>query len=142
MKNNDKIPAGNPFKVPGNYFEAVTRKIISYTVENQREIKKPGFYLKLRPYLAVAASVAVLAILSYTGIKLFPPRNVSLSLSGISVEEYSETLLNDIDLLTLEEIAALPGLPQDQENQFVDKKDIIEYLMLENIDINEIHDQL
>jgi hypothetical protein len=51
-------------------------------------------------------------------------------------------LLNDIDLLTLEEIAALPGLQRDQENQFVDKKDIIEYLMLENIDINEIHDQL
>jgi len=142
MKNNDKIPAGNPFKVPGNYFEEVNRKIISSTVENQREIKKPGLYLKLRPYLAVAASVAVLAILSYTVIKLFPPRNESLSLSGISVEEYSETILNDIDLLTLEEIAALPGLPRDQEDQFIDKKDIIEYLMLENIDINEIRDQL
>ena len=142
MKNNDKIPAGNPFKVPGNYFEEVNRKIISSTVENQREIKKPGLYLKLRPYLAVAASVAVLAILSYTVIKLFPPRNESLSLSGISVEEYSETILNDIDLLTLEEIAALPELPGDQDDQFIEKKDIIEYLMLENIDINEIRDQL
>jgi hypothetical protein len=84
MKNNDKIPAGNPFKVPGNYFDEVNRKIISSTVENQHEIKKPGLYLKLRPYLAAAASVAVLA-LSYED-KAFSARNESLSLSGISVE--------------------------------------------------------
>jgi hypothetical protein len=142
MKSIDKIPAGNPFKVPENYFEEVTGKIISSTVENQSEIKKPVFYLKLRPYIAIAASVAVMLVLSYTGIKLFPPRDKSLSLSGISVEEYSESILNDIDLLTLEEIAEFPRLPGEQDDQFIDTKDIIEYLMLENIDINEIRDQL
>ncbi len=140
MRNIDKIKKGNPFKVHDNYFEQVNRKIISLTVENTREIKKPGFYVKLRPYIAVAASAAVLAILSYTTTKLFSHEDASFSPSGISTEMYSETMLNDIDLLTLEENAALSGLPG--ENQYIDKKEIIDYLILENIDINEINDQL
>jgi hypothetical protein len=39
MKNIDKIPEGNPFKVPNNYFEEVNRKIISSTVENQYRLQ-------------------------------------------------------------------------------------------------------
>lgn len=140
MKNSDKIPEGNPFKVPENYFEEMNSRIISSTVENQDGNKKQGFYVMLRPFLAIAASVAVLAILSYTGIKLFSPSNESLSLSGIPVEEYSETILNEIDLLTLEENAVLTGMPG--LGPIIDKKDIIDYLLLENIDINEIQEQL
>jgi hypothetical protein len=140
MKNSDKIPEGNPFKVPENYFEEMNSRIISSTVENQDGNKKQGFYVMLRPFLAIAASVAVLAILSYTGIKLFSPRNESLSLSRIPVEEYSETILNEIDLLTLEENAVMTGMPG--LGPIIDKKDIIDYLLLENIDINEIQEQL
>jgi hypothetical protein len=140
MKNSDKIPEGNPFKVPENYFEELNSRIISSIVENQDRNKKQGLYVRLRPFLAIAASVAVLAILSYTGIKLFSPLNESLSLSGIPVEEYSETILNEIDLLTLEENAVLTGVPG--LGPIIDKKDIIDYLLLENIDINEIQEQL
>jgi hypothetical protein len=140
MKNSDKIPEGNPFKVPENYFEELNGRIISSTVDHQSGMKKPGLYMKLRLFLAIAASVAVLAILSYTGIKLFSPQNESVSLSGIPVEEYSETILNEIDLLTLEESAALTEIPY--LGPIIDKKDIIDYLLLENIDINEIQEQL
>jgi hypothetical protein len=140
MKNIDKISEGNPFKVPENYFEEVNRKIVSSTIENRPQTKKPGFYLKLRPYIAVAASVAVLSILSYTGIKLFSPRSEALSLSAIGVEEYTETLLNEIDILTLEEKTALIWVSEDEQQ--TDKKDIIDYLLLDNIDINEIQEQL
>ncbi len=140
MKNSDKIPEGNPFKVPENYFEELNDRIISSTIENQYGNKKQRLYFRLRPFLAIAASVAVMAILSYTGIKLFSPRNDSISLSGIPVEVYSGTLLNEIDLLTLEENADLTGMQGLGPN--IDKKDIIDYLLLENIDINEIQEQL
>lgn len=140
MENSDKIPEGNPFKVPENYFEELNDRIISSTIENQDGNNKQGLYIRLRPFLAIAASIAVMGILSYTGIKLFPPRNDSISLSVIPVEEYSETLLNEIDLLTLEENADLTGMPGLGPN--IDKKDIIDYLLLENIDINEIQEQL
>jgi len=140
MNNIDKIPEGNPFKVPENYFEELKGRIISSTVERQDGKKKSGLYLRLRPFIAVAASVAVLAILSYTGIKLFSPRNESLSLSTIPVEEYSEALLNEIDILMLEENALLTGVPEVSTQ--IEEKDIIEYLLLENIDINEIQEQI
>ncbi len=139
MGNSDKIPQGNPFKVPENYFEELNSRIISSTSENQDK-KKPGLYMRLRPFLAIAASVAFLAILSYAGTKLFSHHNEAVSLSGIPVEEYPETILNEIDLLTLEENAVVSGI-QGLESS-LDKKDIVDYLMLENIDINEIQEQL
>lgn len=140
MKTSDKIPQGNPFKVPEKYFEEMNSRIISSTVESRDKKKKPGLYVRLRPFLAIAASVAVLAILSYTGIKLFSPRNEDVSLSWIPVDEYSETILNEIDLLTLEENAVVTGMPGLGLN--IDKKDIVDYLLLENIDIDEIQEQL
>ena len=131
---------GNPFKVPENYFEEVNRKIISATVEYKTEKKEAGLFIKLRPYLAIASSVTVLAILSYAAIKLFSPKNESLLLATIPLEEYSEIILNDVDLLTLEENAALLSIPETIQQ--VDKKEIIDYLLFENIDINEIQEQL
>jgi hypothetical protein len=140
MKNNNKIPEGNPFKVPENYFEELNSKIFASTIEIRDEKKKAGLYMRLRPFLAIAASVAVLAILTFTGEKLFSPRNEYVSLSEIPVEEYSETILNEIDLLTLEENAVLTGVSGLEPD--IDKKDIIDYLLLENIDINEIQEHL
>ena len=102
MKNSDKIPEGNPFKVPENYLEELNSRIIASTVESQDKKKKPWLYVRLRPFLAIAASVALLALLTYTGMNLFSPRNESALLSGIPVEEYPETILNEIDILTLE----------------------------------------
>ena len=140
MKISDKIPQGNPFKVPEKYFEELNSRIIASTVKNQDKKKKPGLYVRLRPFLAIAASVGVLALLTYTGMNLFSPRNEKALLSGIPVEEYPETILNEIDILTLEGNMVLTEIPDMEPG--INKKDIIDYLLLENIDINEIQEQL
>lgn len=140
MKSSNKIPEGNPFKVPENYFEELNSRIITSTAESQDKKKKPGLFVRLKPFLAFAASVAVLTILSYTGTKLFSHGNDSVSLSGIPVEEYSETILNEMDLLTLEENRVLTDVSGPGPD--IDKKDILDYLLLENIDINEIQEHL
>ena len=140
MKTSDKIPQGNPFKVPEKYFEELNNRIIALTVESQDKKKKPGLYVRLRPFLAIAASVAVLALLTYTGMKLFSPRNESALLSGIPVEEYPETILNEIDILTLEGNLILTEIPDIEPG--INEKEIIDYLVLENIDVNEIQEQL
>ncbi|HBC79515.1 MAG TPA: hypothetical protein DEO60_01470 [Bacteroidales bacterium] len=140
MKTSDKIPHGNSFKVPEKYFEELNSRIIASTVENQNKKNKPGIYVKLKPFLAIAASVAVLTLLTYSGMKLFPPRNEAASLSGIPVEEYPEAILNEIDILTLEGNLVLTEIP-DME-PVINEKDIIDYLVLENIDINELQEQL
>ncbi len=140
MKTNFKIPDKNPFKVPENYFEEVNRKIITVTTGDGLQGKHRNAWMPLRQYLAMAASVAVLALLSYTGIKLFSPRGESLSLNRIPSETYSEELVNNIDLIVLEEKAGKLEIPEERPG--VDNQDIIDFLIKENIDINDIYEQL
>jgi len=140
MKNNDIIPEGNPFKAPENYFEELNSRIFSSTVDSRVGIKKLGLYIKMRPFFAIAASVAVLAILTYTGTKLFSPRNEPVSLSGIPVEEFSEVILNEIDLPILEEDLIMTDLPEQEQDIY--ENDLIDYLLLENIEINDIYEVL
>ncbi len=58
----------------------------------------------------------------------------------ISLQEFSESYLNDIDLLTLEEKAGSLTPYEDVPN--VNNTEIIEYLLLENINENEIYELL
>jgi hypothetical protein len=48
--------------------------------------------------------------------------------------------MNDIDIQSLEENAASLVLPEEAPE--VNKTDIIDYLLLENIEINDIYEQL
>lgn len=140
MNNDDKILRGNPFKVPENYFEEVTRNIIASTSGSGRKPEKKGPFAVLRPYLAVAASVAVLAIISYTGFKIFNQSGRNTTLSKIPVEEYSEMILQDIDIMTLEDDLLKADITSDIPD--TDRDAIIDYLEFENIDISLINDQL
>ncbi len=140
MKKINEITGKNPFKVPENYFEEVNRKIISATAGTVPETRKPGLHVRLRPYLAVAASVAVLVLLSYTAVKIFLPVNKTGIIPEISMQEFSESYLNDIDILTLEENADLSLFPEEVPD--ISKSEIIDCLILDNIDINEIYELL
>ncbi len=82
MKNMNKIAGKNPFKIPENYFEDVNRKIISATAGNDKEVKKISLYRRLRPYVAIAASVAGFLLLSYVTLKLLTPVKSSSSAFG------------------------------------------------------------
>lgn len=140
MKTNDKIPEGNPFKVPENYFKEVNRKIISATAGDDLKRTHRIISISIRQFLAIAASVAVLALLTYTGSKLFTPSLESLSLYGTTSETFPEELVNDIDLIVLEEKAVSLDIPQVRTG--MDDQEIIDYLVRENIDINDIYEQL
>jgi hypothetical protein len=122
MKESDKIPGKNPFKVPENYFEDVTRKIISATVEAEistgPEVRKIGLFRRLRPALAIAASVVLLVLLSYTALRIFLPDNKNGKISEISLMEIYDRV------------------PE------VSNSEIIDYLILENVGINEIYELL
>ena len=140
MKKFNEITDKNPFKVPDSYFEEVNRKIISATCGKNRDVKKIGFYNRFRPYLLAAASVAGFIVLSYTAVKLLIPDTKnslgSKELSG----EYPELYIYDIDILTIEENAASLDLPG--EGYEVNNTAIIDYLLLENIEINDIYEKL
>jgi len=140
MKPTENIPGRNPFKVPDNYFEEVSRKIISGTADMRPAAVKKGSYRKMRQYLALAASVAAFVLLSYGAIKIFLPGNRSATIPEISLQEFSESYLFDIDLITLEDEAGSLTTYEDITN--VKSTEIIEYLLLENINESEIYELL
>jgi hypothetical protein len=138
MTQLDNIPRKNPFKVPDNYFEDVDRRIIAETAGRETVSEKKVIHRKINPYLLAAASVAVLAVLVYLTADIFINRQKTYELS------YSEILtdpyINDIELSVIEEHAATPDFsPGFQE---LKKSDIIDYLLLDNIDTEEIIEKL
>jgi hypothetical protein len=140
MQKLNNIKEKNPFKIPENYFEEVNRKIISATAGYDQDIKKPGLYNKIRPYLLVAASVTGFILLSYTAARLFSTDRSDLHISELQYEDYPELYMNEFDIATLEEKAA--SLFLNEEVPEVKQSEIIDYLLLENIEINDIYEQL
>ncbi len=140
MKTLNDIKDKNPFKVPDNYFDEVNRKIISATADSQVIVRKKGFIRRLGPVLAIAASAAVLIALSYTAVKIFSHGNQGRLIAKVTTEEFTAADLNDIDILTLEENTD-PSAFIDTE-PVASKTEIIDYLLLENIDIDEIYELL
>jgi hypothetical protein len=140
MNKLNEITKKNPFKVPDNYFEEANRKIISDSSYHTLDVKRESIFSRFKPYLFAAASVAAFLIISYAGIKLLLPDRETNQLSEVIAKENPEMYLNDIDIFTLEENAESMALINDQSD--VTKKDIIDYLLLDDIEINEIYAQL
>jgi hypothetical protein len=138
MKELKDISNKNPFKVPENYFEEVNMKIISSTAGYSVAIKEKNHLRKLRPFLTIAASVAVLVILSFTAIYIFNATKEKSGIPEITFNEFSDNYLNDIDILTLEESSGITEVEVARTD--INSKDIIDYLVLENIDINDIYE--
>ncbi len=139
MKTLNEIPRENPFKVPENYFEDVNRKIISAAAGIQPGESRKGTLRRLRPMLAVAASIAAFIVLSYTGLRIFRPETGS-NLPDVLTAELKESYLNDIDTQTLEQYTDPAFLNEGVSD--LTTNEIIDYLSIENIDINDIYERL
>ena len=140
MAKLNYIPGKNPFKVPDNYFEDVNRKIISATSVIEREVSTISVYNRFRTRLLIAASVVGFILISYSAVKLLTHEKanpeVSEVLQGINTESY----INDLDISSIEEDAS--SLVLSEEGPDVSKKDIIDYLLRENIELSDIYEHL
>ena len=140
MENLNDIPSKNPFKVPDNYFDEVNRKIISATSGINTDERKISVYNRFRTSILVAASIAGFMLISYTTIKLLTHKNVNSEVSEVLHGVNTESYINDIDISSIEEDASTIVL--QEEGPDVSKKDIIDYLLKENIEISDIYEQL
>jgi hypothetical protein len=140
MKNLNEIKSKNPFRVPDNYFEDVNRKIISATSFIEMLPEKKGIYRRFRSSLLIAASVTGFVLLTYTAVRHFAPGRTDSHISVIINEVNTESFINDIDVRDLEEEASSVGVYEGSPN--VAKDDIIDYLILENVEINDIYAKL
>jgi hypothetical protein len=140
MKKSEKIPEKNPFSVPEGYFEEVNKKIISATIDKGDGVRSSVIPVRLRPYLLAAASIAGFIILSYTAIRQFVPHRLNLLESEVIPDEYFLPYMNDLDIYYLEENAATLVIPAEVPD--VSKAEIMEFLLLENIEISDIYEEL
>jgi hypothetical protein len=140
MKKPDKTAENNPFRVPEGYFEEVNKKIISATSGKSYGERSSVSPVKFRTYLLAAASIAGFMILSYTAVRVIAPHALNMHESELIPEDYFSPYLNDLDIYSLEENAASLAIPDQGPD--VSKADIIEYLVLENIEISDIYEQL
>jgi len=137
MKKQNE-PNINPFRVPDNYFAEVNQRIIS-AAAGEKKIVKPSIFDKFRTQLLVAASLAVFILLSYTALRIFS-RDKSDQQTSVIVNELNiESFIDEIDISALEENASslVSGQVPD-----VPHKDIIDYLLLENIELTDIYAKL
>jgi hypothetical protein len=140
MNKLDNISKKNPFRVPENYFEEVNRKILAATVDNQTSVVKRSIYRRLRPVFVTVVSLAAVVLVTFTVIKLVQPGADNVWLTEMNIEDLPESYLDDIDILILEEKVNTP--PAGNSLPEISATEIIDYLLLENIEPNEIYELL
>lgn len=140
MKELKDISKENPFRVPENYFEEVNRKIISATAGFESVDHKKVVTRKINLYLAIAASVAVLVLFSFTALILFNGDKSNHDIPVITLNEFVDNYLPYIDVLTLETNVAEKG--EFLEESGLSKNDLVDFLVFENIEILEIYEIL
>lgn len=140
MKELKDIPKQNPFRVPGDYFENLTESVISKTKLIEPGEKKKVVVRRIRPLLAVAASIAFLAVLGLGAIYLNHNGHKRQSTELAVAAEINNIDLSDVDIATLEEKVAEND--SFQEIPEISRNEIIDYLILEDINILDIYEQL
>ena len=138
MKNIEKIPGKNPFRVPDNYFEEVNRRIISATAGSNELPAGMSLYRRIRPYMIAAAAVTGFIIISYLTARVISTGEEPSETSYAQIMPLPD--LDDIDIYYLEE--NIKNIDPADELHSIRKSDIVDYLMYENIDTESIIEML
>lgn len=129
-----------PFRTPENYFDDLNSRILAATTGEEKVQEKKTLMLRLRPLIAIAASIALLVSIGYGGYRIFSGEAQLSGMPEITLQDFSDNYLYDIDLLTLEENNNLAGISETQMG--LADSVIIDYLIRENIDENDIYELL
>jgi len=166
MKLNDKIKNSNPFKVPEGYFETLTDRTMSAITGSMEEEKAaataeaPVRRLNLRPFLALAAAIVGFALLATFTVRLVSG-GMERGADKLNGSLYADLEAEQFDIYMLEGelmeavfaetaqgagvtisegTAPVSGEPATEEEISADA--IIDYLLMEDVDINDIYELL
>lgn len=145
MKANYKTENGGPFKIPEGYFETLSDRIILAVHDNEEESENPverkTMFTGLRPYLAYAAIITGLAIIS-VGVVKFTSKSGKNFISGNTCSSafMTEVMSEEIDIYTIE-TEVIKSADQHSASS-ITYNDNIDDLIIENIEETDIYDIL
>jgi len=148
MKNDEEIKKNNPFKVPDGYFESLTERTMSAIKasekkgEGKKHEERPARKLYFRPFLALAAAITAFAVITAITVRLVTGDRPNMKV-GEESGLYAELEAEEIDTYLIESEwnrTEMPGATDVEETISTDA--IIDYLTLENIDLNDIYELL
>jgi len=140
------VPKENPFKVPDGYFESFENRLASRIREDSEKKtdspKKISLWNSVRPHLALAASIILFAMVSYSIIRLLVKPQ-----EKISTEAYAQVLnynIEDIDdetlMETYSEVQSEASVKTDEDEEYIEA--VVDYLANEDIDLELIAQEL
>ena len=151
MKSIDEIKKENPFRVPDGYFESLTERTMSAVkdipVTEKSAAGNQGGKVRVMPFLALAAAIVGFAILAAVMVRL-----VTRDAGGFPQEAqdgiYADLVTGEIDTYIIEnewvaseEITESDTDVQGSETD-VQSEAIIDYLLLENVELTDIYELL
>lgn len=151
MKSIDEIKKENPFRVPDGYFESLTERTMAAVkdipvAENSPAEKQVG-KVRVMPFLALAAAIIGFAILAAGMVRLVT-RDSGGFMQESPDEIYADLVTGEIDTYIIEnEWAASEEITEgDTDVQGsetdVQSETIIDYLLLDNVELTDIYELL
>lgn len=164
MKLGEEIRKNNPFKVPEGYFDTLKERTINSIRERESshqagepEIPASGTrhdetdadssrrgarIIRMKPFLALAAAILGFAILAAAMVRLVSSGNrVTDYEPGKSL--YADLAFEEVDTYMLEnELIMTEPVTTEMKEEEISTEAIIDYLLMEDIDLNEIYELL
>jgi len=150
MKPDNNITKKNPFRVPEGYFESLADRTMAAIKEeearkgegSQPPAHSKGRTVSLRPFIALAAAIIGFAILATVMVRLVnSDRPAAGYQAGSSL--YADLAFEEVDTWLLENELSLtePEVTEIKGDE-ISSEAIIDYLMTEEIDLNDIYEML
>ncbi len=148
MNLNEEIKKGNPFKVPEGYFDTLTERTMSAIRKSGdeedavTETERPVRRISLKPYLALAAAILGFAVISTVMVRVMTgDRAGAENETGSSL--YADLAAEELDTYMIEyELSQTEPVETTGNGQVISSDVIIDYLMTEDIDLNDIYELL
>ncbi|MBS0012080.1 MAG: hypothetical protein KFF49_11755 [Bacteroidales bacterium] len=130
MTGQNKIQSNKPFRVPDNYFDEVSSNLYRRVSDTGDINNRTRLIRLLKPALMLAAAMIILAVISYTGLKLLFPEYERANGINHTVSIYGFEEAELIDKLT--ETGAVNDILSTEQEE------IITYLLDHNIEYEPI----
>ena len=142
----DSIGNDNAFQVPSGYFDELPAKILSKVNASTDEPKVISLFSRNYGYVAAAASVALIISLAFffkkdqLNVVISDANAFALYRAPVTKEDIKEYLRNNLDESSLMELASAgeTNAKPEVKTEGMEKKEVIDYLLDNNVDVNEI----